>query len=203
MINLIRTLAAVAVITTATVSPVEAKISFLEAALFFLTDVEATHEDTATDREIILRQYPLVAYLVDGNPCLVRLRSGSRNSIWQMDFCKITHWQWLPTGEPSTPPGFSVQAGYHWFGKDALCVSRNWHEDENYMDPDFAKIVTHCNLMVTMGGKIIAYSEHDDIGGFVSKDGRSRGGTPLASNDSILQIPHVVTQRRGAEAILT
>jgi len=181
MINLIRTLAAVAVISTATMSPVEAKISFLEAALFFLTDVEATHEDTATDREIILRQYPLVAYLVDGNPCLVRLRSGSRNSIWQMDFCKITHWQWLPTGEPSTPPGFSVQAGYHWFGKDALCVSRNWHEDENYMDPDFAKIVGHCNVMTITSHQeeIIAYDDKIDIGTLINKGGPSIGGRPV------------------------
>src|SRR5262249_12513825 len=136
MINLIRTLAAVAVISTGTISPVEAKISFLEAALFFLTDVEATHEDTATDREIILRQYPIVAYLVDGNPCLVRIRSGSRpNSIWQMDFCKITRWQWLPGESYVTTDHFSLVAGYYWFGKDAYCVSRNWHEDGNYMDP--------------------------------------------------------------------
>jgi hypothetical protein len=187
MINLIRTLAAVAVITTATVSPVEAKISFLEAALFFLTDVEATHEDTATDREIILRQYPLVAYLVDGNPCLVRLRSTSSNrpnSIWQMDFCKITRWQWVRGGWPGRDslgqPAFT-QAGYHWFGKDAFCISRNWHEDENYMDPDFAKIVGHCNVMTITSHQeeIIAYDDKIDIGTLINKGGPSIGGRPV------------------------
>jgi hypothetical protein len=180
MINLPRTIAAVVVaISTAAISPVEAKISFLEAALFFLTDVEVTHQDTATDREIILRQYPIVAYLVDGNSCLVRIRNTSSNVTWQMDFCKITGWQWLPGESYMTTDHHLLEAGYHWFGKDAYCISRNWHEDENYMDPDFAKIVSRCNLATLIsGGGELAYSDKYDIEGFVNKDGRSRGGRP-------------------------
>jgi hypothetical protein len=96
MINLTRTLLAVVAISTATISPVKANVSFLEAALFFLTGVEATNQDIVTDREIILRRYPLVAYLVDGNPCAVRIRNTNNNRLYQMDFCKITGWRLTP-----------------------------------------------------------------------------------------------------------
>ena len=63
--------------------------SFLEAALFFLTGVEPGPTDTVTDQEIILQRYPIVAYVVDGKPCAVRIRNTTDNQIWHMDFCKL------------------------------------------------------------------------------------------------------------------
>jgi hypothetical protein len=90
MISFTKTLVSAA-LASAMISPVKAqttKTSFLEAALFFLTGVEPTDEDSVTDREIILRREPLVAHLVDENPCAVRLRNTRNNTVWQMDFCK-------------------------------------------------------------------------------------------------------------------
>jgi len=154
----IRTLVTAAVI--ATISPVEAKQpSFLEAALFFLTSVEPTAEDSVTDREIILRREPVVAYLVDGAPCVVRLRNTRTDAVWQMDFCKITSYRWMQ--------GSSARySTYLWFGEpDAFCFSDKWDRHENYTDPDFAKIATRCSAIKRPWGYEV-FNDHVPISNF-------------------------------------
>jgi hypothetical protein len=98
-------------------------VSFLEAALYFLTAVEPEPEDVISERRIALRKYPIVAYLVDDNPCAVRLRTTIKSyTIWQMDFCKLTGYEWR-TAAPLT---LTV------IGKpDAFCKGE-W-KDEDYM----------------------------------------------------------------------
>ena len=53
----------------AAISPVKAETSFLEAAQFFLTGVDATSDEIVSEREIVLHKYPLVVYLVDDKTC--------------------------------------------------------------------------------------------------------------------------------------
>lgn len=159
-----------ALLAVSTVSPVKAETSFLEAALFFLTGVDTTNEDTVTDREIRLRQYPLVAYLVDGKPCAVRLRNTETNNIWEMDFCKITSF------ERSTPvPGV---VSYSWEGKGVLCISRHRQQKENYIDPDFAKISSECRNNVYGG---------IDIGFFVGSEFRGRSVDRMIASFKYIQ----------------
>src|SRR5262245_48601190 len=144
-------------------SRAEAKVSFLEAALFFLTGVEATNQDYVTDNEIRLSRYPIVAYTVPGNPCAVRLRytdeQNRGNTIWQMDFCKITSWRWYP----------GMMAGYYWIGKpDAFCYSRTWKTPDNYMHPEFSRMATGCGSNPGYGAEV-AYAWMWDIGVYVGK----------------------------------
>jgi putative Ca2+/H+ antiporter (TMEM165/GDT1 family) len=56
--------AAALVVLATTTLPVKAETSFLEAALFFITGVDTTNEDTVTNHEVRLSRYPIVAYLV-------------------------------------------------------------------------------------------------------------------------------------------
>jgi hypothetical protein len=99
--------------------------AFLEAALFFITGVDAASDEIVGNREIVLRQYPIVAYLVDSNSCAVRIRTTTQPYIvWQMDFCKITHY------EQSTRYG---NVTVYWLGyKTAFCTYKGWNKDENY-----------------------------------------------------------------------
>jgi hypothetical protein len=87
---------------TVMLSPAKAEPSFLEAALFFLTNVEAGGSDTITDSEIALSRYSLVAYLgpaePNGRTCRVRLRNTATNQIWQMNFCKLHGYQYSQFG---------------------------------------------------------------------------------------------------------
>jgi hypothetical protein len=163
--------------------------------LFFLTGVEATNQDIVTDREIRLRQYPIVAYLVDGNPCLVRLRNTNNYTVWQMDFCKITGWRWVP----------GMHGGYRWFGKDAFCISRNWRKDENYTDPDFATISSGCDLERHDFWGPSAYLDRIDIRLYVSKDGFSwlwSWKRPIDRMIASYRYMEWFMERRGAEAVL-
>jgi hypothetical protein len=50
----------------------------------------------------------------------------------------------------------------------AICVSWKWDKHENYTDPDFAKITTHCGLGKYPWG-VAAVDDHIDIGVFVDK----------------------------------
>ena len=101
--------------------------AFLEAALYFLTnvDADASRGDVIDTEQIALGRYPAVIYLVNGNPCAVRLRTTTMPyTIWQMDFCKITYVQRRNTyGGPA----------YYWNGyKTALCTHKGWDKNENY-----------------------------------------------------------------------
>jgi|GEM_PF-4291974 len=114
---------------------------FLEAAAFFLTGVDATSDEIVSNREIVLRQYPLVIYLVDNKPCTVRMRNPERQWVMQWDLCKITNYLWH-------------QGGWVWEGEpDAFCASR-WLPNENYVDPDFKKLGERvkCNQPAAMQG---------------------------------------------------
>src|SRR6266540_7572766 len=136
MVSFANSLLTAALVVAAMTSSVKADPSFLEAGLFFLTGVEPAEGDVVTERGIVLFREPLVAYLVDGKPCVVRLRNTKNNTVWQMDFCKIAGYRWN-----SPPAGFNLPSGYIWLGKDdTFCVSWNWDEKKNYTDPDFAKI---------------------------------------------------------------
>jgi len=75
MINLVRVFIAAALFATSTISSANAETSFLEAAQFFLTGVDANSDEIVSEREIVLRKYPLVVYLVDDKPCVVRMRT--------------------------------------------------------------------------------------------------------------------------------
>lgn len=94
--------------------------AFLEAAVFFITGVDTTKVDMVTNREIVLGRYPIVAYLVDSNPCAVRIRTTTKPyTVWQMDFCKITHYQRV-----NYVPIYQLV----WVGqKSAFCVYRGWN----------------------------------------------------------------------------
>jgi hypothetical protein len=89
--------------------------------LFFITGVDAASEEIVSNREIVLRQYPIVAYLVDRNSCAVRIRTTTQPyTVWQMDFCKITHYV------------KDRDVGY-WEGyTTAFCTYKGWNKDENY-----------------------------------------------------------------------
>ena len=102
--------------------------AFLEAAVFFITGVDTTKVDMVTNREIVLGRYPIVAYLVDSNPCAVRIRTTTKPyTVWQMDFCKITHYQRV-----NYVPIYQLV----WVGqKSAFCVYRGWSLNENYIGP--------------------------------------------------------------------
>jgi hypothetical protein len=89
-----RTLGIVMSLMFALLSPAKAEPTFLEAALFFLTDVETSNQDYVTETEIRLRRWPIVAYLVEDAPCVVRLRNTNYDRLWQFDFCKITEARW-------------------------------------------------------------------------------------------------------------
>jgi hypothetical protein len=126
MVDLTRTLTAAALAVTATISPTKAETTFLEAAMFFITGVDATSEDTVSESQITLHRYPVVAYLVDR--CKVRLRATKvPYTIWQMDFCKFTGYQ-----QTSDPGGWNIV----WWGrKDTLCIYKSWDKNMNYDGP--------------------------------------------------------------------
>lgn len=161
---MLKRLTAVALCTIALLAPAKAETSFLQAALFFLTDVEATRNDDVSETEINLRQYPLVIYLMEDVPCVVRIRNTRTNILWQMNFCKITRWTWEGPG---------AWAGYRWIGAGAFCVSRKWNRNENYTDPDFAKIATACDLEQHPYYGTSAYLDRLDIRFYLSGDGWS------------------------------
>jgi hypothetical protein len=115
MIDLTRVLVTAALVATAAVSPVRAaEVSFLEAGLFFLTDLQPGEGDRVTDREIVLARYPLVAYTVDDSPCAIRIRNTLTRVIWHMDFCKIASARWEGRA------GFMIFVGR----RDAFCWAR-------------------------------------------------------------------------------
>ena len=126
MVDLTRTLTAAALAVTATISPAKAETTFLEAAMFFITGVDATSEDTVSEDEIRLHRYPIVAYLA-GN-CAVRIRMTTAPSwVYQMDFCKFTGYQ-----RSSRPGGWTIV----WLGrKDTLCICKSWDKNANYDGP--------------------------------------------------------------------
>ncbi len=98
--------------------------AFLEAAFFFITGVDAASDEIFNNREIALHGYPIVAYLVDDDSCVLRLRTTAQPYVvWQMHFCRITHYK---------------QHGgvIYWFGfNNAFCTYRGWNENENYTGP--------------------------------------------------------------------
>jgi hypothetical protein len=107
-------------------SPVKAETSFIEAATFFLTGVDATGDEIVSEREIVLRKYPFVIYLVNDKSCVVRMRNVTSHEIWQMNFCMLTGYLW---------GGDTLNV----IGKpDAFCGS-TWLPNENFMDSDFTK----------------------------------------------------------------
>jgi hypothetical protein len=116
-------------------SPVKAETSFIEAVTFFLTGVDATGDEIVSEREIHLHKYPLVVYLVDDKRCVVRVRNTTTQGtwplqVWQLDFCKITGYQWV-----------SYWNAWVWIGEPGVffCAAK-WSSNENYMDPDFTKL---------------------------------------------------------------
>jgi hypothetical protein len=93
-----RSLGIVMTLMLALLSSAKAEPTFLEAALFFLTDVETSNQDYVTKTEIRLRRWPIVAYLVKDAPCVVRIWNTNYDRLWQFDFCKITEARWTPGG---------------------------------------------------------------------------------------------------------
>jgi hypothetical protein len=86
MSKLTGTLVVAALAAIAILSPTQAtEVSFLEAGLFFLTDLQPGPNDVVTPSEIRLADHPLVAYTVDDN----RIRNTQTGYIYQMDFCKF------------------------------------------------------------------------------------------------------------------
>jgi hypothetical protein len=110
---------------TSTHSGTSEQRAFLEAAFFFITGVDATAQEIVTNREIHLDRYPIVGYLVDDNRCAIRIRTTTQlYVVWQMDFCKITHY------EDSTKYSNRTVT---WRGyKTAFCTHRGWDKNTNY-----------------------------------------------------------------------
>jgi hypothetical protein len=98
-------------------------VSFLEAALFFLTAIEPVPEDVVSDSRIALSKYPIVAYLVEDNPsCQVRLRTTIQPyTVWQMDFCKLVRYEWRGNA-------------WAFIGKPGAFCRGALAKDEDYMD---------------------------------------------------------------------
>jgi hypothetical protein len=70
-------------------------VSFIEAALYFLTAVEPSAFDEADDYHIVLSNYPIRIYLLESDRCVVRLRTTTKPiTFWQMKFCELTGYQW-------------------------------------------------------------------------------------------------------------
>jgi hypothetical protein len=101
-------------------SPAKAyeNVSFLEAALFFMTNIEPQSGDEVTPDQITIHSWPIVAYTVKDNPCAIRIRmTQPPYSILQFDFCQITHWG-VESG--------SFNRAWYWMGhKTAFCTYRN------------------------------------------------------------------------------
>jgi hypothetical protein len=104
--------------------------SLLEAVAFFMTGVDAGADEIVSDNQIVLRNYPIVVYLVDGNRCVARLRLMTTHAIWQLDFCKITEYRW------------ERQGFWEWYGDPGVFCQAKWLPDENYIEPDFTRIGT-------------------------------------------------------------
>jgi hypothetical protein len=136
MISLARVFIAAALLGVATISPVKAQTqaSFLEAALYFMTDLEPTAQDIVTEDEIVVRygSMVLVAYTVPSNRCAVRIRKKLEPTlsgvITQFDFCKLTNYQL-----DSTPGG---HVNVTWLGhRTGMCIYKGWDKNENYYGP--------------------------------------------------------------------
>jgi hypothetical protein len=88
-----------------------------------------------------LRRYPIVAYLVDGQPCVVRIRNTDIDVVWQMDFCKLTYYGRSNAGH----------SWYYWQGEGSVLCKSSQPVKENYTDPDFAKISGVCDNTQNQG----------------------------------------------------
>jgi hypothetical protein len=83
-----------------------ADVSFLEAGLFFLTGVEPDPTDQVSETRIVLAKYSMVAYRPDSNPCAIRMRMTVwPYTVYQMDFCQIVQYQWMPNPSFAANPG--------------------------------------------------------------------------------------------------
>jgi hypothetical protein len=170
-------------------SPDKAETSFLEAALFFITGVDATSEDSVTEREIVLRREPIVAYLVDSNPCAFRIRTTTQPyTVWQWDFCKITHYQGGGLSRYDTT--------VLWMGhKTAFCIYRGWNKNENYTGPiDEQNCRGVFNETAPLANGYTAWNSYLDIGSLIDRD-KPRGGR--SRDRMIASFKYIVTLLRG------
>lgn len=130
MIGLLRPITVAALLLIA--APARADVSFLEAGFFFVTavDPDPRQGDVIDNGQIDLPRYNLVAYLVSSNPCAVRIRTTTKPYfVWQIDFCKITHYQ-ATRFVPINP------APIYWFGeRTGFCTYRDWDMNLNYDGP--------------------------------------------------------------------
>jgi hypothetical protein len=101
-------------------------VSFIEAALYFLTAVEPSAFDEADDYHIVLSNYPIRIYLLESDRCVVRLRTTTKPiTFWQMKFCELTGYQW-------TNNGMSTHGGsWQFVGKDNSQLFCQSHLDRN------------------------------------------------------------------------
>jgi|SRR5262245_38284249 len=111
-------LASLALAFAISTTTAQAQTSFVEAALFFLTSIEPSQNDTVDDDEIVLADFPLAAYSVPEDQCLIRLRrTRAPFTTWQFNFCIVTGFE-LHTEPPA--PGVRVW----WKGKPGVFCSR-------------------------------------------------------------------------------
>jgi len=112
---------------------------FLEAATYFITalDVDSGRGDVVSGTQIEPAKYPIVI-CIGNSGCAVRLRTTTwPYTIWQFDFCKITHWR------------STTRYGHYsatWFGGfTAFCIYRGWDRNENYTG-DIGPTNSRCGL---------------------------------------------------------
>jgi hypothetical protein len=104
-------------------------VSFIEAALYFMTAVEPTAFDEVDDYHIVLSQYPMRIYLLDSDSCIVRLRTTTKPyTFWQMKFCKITGYQWSNDGLNTAGGSWDFVAKDS--DKDLFCQARLDRNDD-------------------------------------------------------------------------
>jgi hypothetical protein len=151
--------------------------AFLEAALFFITGVDASSNEIVSNRKIKLGRYPIVAYLVDSNPCAIRLRTTTLPyTVWQMDFCKITNYEQSHDMGPGIRHYRILWRGY----KTAFCTYRGWDKNANYTGP-IGEPDSTCSILGEDYAPhlpqnwYVAWSSDLDVLSLI-EDGKARGG---------------------------
>jgi hypothetical protein len=187
MIILTRTLVAAALVLTATVTPsgssgTSEQRAFLEAALFFVTNIEPRQEDTVNDREIIIYRHRIKAYLVDSNPCAVRFSTTTGTyTVWQIDFCEISSYRRLGR--------YEIQ---WWGSKTGLCImfDGGLREMTNYYGP----------MVASTCGRLKFYDEYYVWSSF--KDINDMTGTRLEGDYSHRSVDRMITSFKYIETLL-
>ena len=136
-------------------------------------------DTNVTNREVVLDQYPIVAYLVDSNPCAVRIRhTETPHWIMQMDFCKITHYQ-------------KMYGAVRWYGyKGAMCYFYGWDKNENYFGPINEQNSKRCSIYEYksegLSNWYTAWTSGIDINDLLPEPGQHQNYAPLRSEERMI-----------------